>query len=420
MSAAGVQRVAVLGSNGSIGVNTLDVLQKHPDRFEVFALAARRSVDAVFEQCRQCQPRYAVLTDETAAAELARRVAAEGGMKTEVLAGPGALEAIAAHDEVDTVMAAIVGSAGMASALAAARAGKRLLLANKEALVTAGGLLMRAVEEGGAILLPVDSEHNAIFQCLPVDARARPQSDGVAGLILTASGGPFRGKDREFLSQVTPEQACAHPNWDMGRKISVDSASLMNKGLELAEACWLFDVPEDQVEVVVHPQSIIHSLVRYADGSVLAQLGEPDMRTPIACCLAWPERIDGGVKALDLIEAARLDFEPPDMAAFPCLRIARECIASGGSAMAVCNAANEIAVGAFLEGQIGFLDIAVVIEAALAGVPLIEPGSLAEVEDVDSQARAFAKQFVHQGLHKGAAVSTGGRSNRASVGSKGA
>jgi 1-deoxy-D-xylulose-5-phosphate reductoisomerase len=311
-----------------------------------------------------------------------------------VLAGSDALDVVAAHPEVDIVMAAIVGSAGMPSALAAARAGKRLLLANKEALVTAGSLMMSAVETGGATLLPVDSEHNAIFQCLPVDSRARPQLDGIAGLILTASGGPFRGRDPEFLQRVTPEQACAHPNWDMGRKISVDSATLMNKGLELAEACWLFGVTESRVEVVVHPQSIVHSLVRYDDGSVLAQLGEPDMRTPIACCLAWPKRIDAGVKPLDLLSAGRLDFEAPDMQAFPCLRIARECIASGGSAMAVCNAANEVAVAAFLAGKIGFTDIASVIEDTLAGVTHIEPASLKEVEAVDREAREHAARSL--------------------------
>lgn len=393
-TASAPENVAILGSTGSIGVNTLDVLARHPDRYRVFALAARSSVDAVYEQCKHYHPRYVVLTDDASAALLATKVAADTTLDTEVLAGPSALDEIAAHSDVDVVMAAVVGSAGMSSAMAAARAGKRLLLANKEALVTAGSLLMRAVEEGGATLLPVDSEHNAIFQCLSVDARARPLLDGVSGLILTASGGPFRGKSREFLAQVTPEQACAHPNWDMGRKISVDSASLMNKGLELAEACWLFRLPEDRVEVVVHPQSIVHSLVRYADGSVLAELGEPDMRTPIACCLAWPERIDGGVKPLDLLAAARLDFEPPDMELFPCLRIARECIASGGSAMAVCNAANEVAVAAFLAGEIAFVEIAAVIEASLAGLPIIEPESLAEVEEVDQQARAFADQYL--------------------------
>lgn len=389
-----LERVVILGSTGSIGVNTLDVLARHPDRYQVFALAAHSSVDAIYEQCKQYHPRYVLLTDDASAALLAKKVVADKKLSTEVLSGAAALDELAAHADVDVVMAAIVGSAGMASAMAAARAGKRLLLANKEALVTAGSLLMRAVEEGGATLLPVDSEHNAIFQCLPVDARARPIIDGVSGLILTASGGPFRGKSREFLAQVTPEQACAHPNWDMGRKISVDSASLMNKGLELSEACWLFRLPQERVEVVVHPQSIVHSLVRYADGSVLAELGEPDMRTPIACCLAWPERMDGGVKPLDLLAAARLDFEPPDMELFPCLRIARECISSGGSAMAVCNAANEVAVAAFLAGEIAFVEIAAVIEASLGGLPIIEPESLAEVEEVDRQARAFADQWV--------------------------
>jgi 1-deoxy-D-xylulose-5-phosphate reductoisomerase len=394
VSAGSLKAVTVLGASGSIGVSTLDVLARHPEQYRVFALGARSSVETLLEQCRRFHPRFAVLTDEQAAERLRQHLAADGSCDTEVLAGSDALDFVAAHPDVDIVMAAIVGSAGMPSALAAARAGKRLLLANKEALVTAGSLLMNAVETGGATLLPVDSEHNAIFQCLPVDSRARPQLDGIAGLILTASGGPFRGQSRDFLQRVTPEQACAHPNWDMGRKISVDSASLMNKGLELAEACWLFGVAESQVEVVVHPQSIVHSLVRYDDGSVLAQLGEPDMRTPIACCLAWPTRIDAGVKPLDLLGAGRLDFEAPDMQAFPCLRIARECIASGGSAMAVCNAANEVAVAAFLAGQIGFTDIAAVIEDTLSGVTHIEPANLTEVEAVDREARDYAARCL--------------------------
>ena len=392
------QQVCILGSTGSIGQSTLDVLERHPDRYAVYALAAQGSVDTLEAQCRRYGPRYAVLSDPSAAAELAGRLRGATGPGTEVLAGPEALEQIAADDGVDVVMAAIVGSAGMPAALAAARAGKRLLLANKEALVTAGRLFMDAVEAGGAILLPVDSEHNAIFQSLPVDARARPLMEHVSSLVLTASGGPFRGRDREFLAGVTPEQACAHPNWSMGRKISVDSATLMNKGLELAEACWLFGVGEDRVEVVVHPQSIVHSLVRYPDGSLLAQLGEPDMRTPIACCLAWPERHGAGVAALDLVAAGRLDFEAPDMDAFPCLRIARECIAAGGSAMAVCNAANEVAVAAFLERQIGFLEIAALIEDTLAALPAIEPASLAEVEQVDREARAMAGQLLRRRL----------------------
>jgi len=389
------QRVCILGSTGSIGLSTLAVLDEYPETYEVFALAAQRSVDTLAAQCLRHRPRYAVLADPDAARRLEQRLAAgpDAGA-TEVLAGDEALIAVAAHADVDTVMAAIVGAAGMPSALAAARAGKRLLLANKEALVTAGHLFMDAVQAGGATLLPVDSEHNAIFQCLPVDDRARPLLEHVHGLVLTASGGPFRGRDAAFLAQVTPEQACAHPNWDMGRKISVDSATLMNKGLELAEACWLFGVDEGRVEVVVHPQSIVHSLVRYPDGSVLAQLGEPDMRTPIACCLAWPLRHGAGVAHLDLVQAGRLDFEAPDIQAFPCLRIARESIAAGGSAMAIVNAANEIAVAAFLERRIGFLDIAAVIDATLSVMPASEPASLAEVEAVDEEARAEAVAAV--------------------------
>jgi 1-deoxy-D-xylulose-5-phosphate reductoisomerase len=387
------QQVCILGSTGSIGVSTLDVIARHPQRYSVFALGARSSVDGLEAQCRTHRPRYAVLADAAAARDLEQRLRVVG-LDTEVLAGAQALEDVAAHDAVDTVMAAIVGAAGMPSALAAARAGKRLLLANKEALVCAGRLFMDAVAAGGGMLLPVDSEHNAIFQCLPVDGRGRPLLETVHGLVLTASGGPFRGRDRAFLSRVTPEQACAHPNWDMGRKISVDSATLMNKGLELAEACWLFDVPEERVEVVVHPQSIVHSLVRYPDGSLLAQLGEPDMRTPIACCLAWPERHDAGVGHLDLISSSGLEFEAPDMHAFPCLRIARECVAAGDSAMAVCNAANEVAVAAFLDGRIGFLDIAAVIEDVLAAVVPVEPASLGEVEAVDREARSRAQEII--------------------------
>ncbi|MEO1079652.1 MAG: 1-deoxy-D-xylulose-5-phosphate reductoisomerase [Pseudomonadota bacterium] len=386
-----VQRVCILGSTGSIGTNTLAVIDAHPERYSVFALAAHRSVDTLASQCLRYRPRYAVLADESAALDLQQRLEGSEAAATEVLSGAGALEAIAAHDEVDTVMAAIVGAIGMPSALAAARAGKRLLLANKEALVTAGALFMDAVVQGGATLLPVDSEHNAIFQCLPVDERARPLVGHVHSLVLTASGGPFRGRKRDSLTNVTADQACAHPNWDMGRKISVDSATLMNKGLELAEACWLFAMPEDRVEVVVHPQSIVHSLVRYPDGSLLAQLGEPDMRTPIACCLAWPERITAGVSQLDLVSAPDLQFEAPDIRAFPCLRIARDCIRAGGSAMAVCNAANEVAVAAFLEDRIGFLDIPAVIEDTLAALPASEPRSLEEVEAVDGEARSLAQ-----------------------------
>ncbi len=397
-----LQNITILGATGSIGESTLDVLARHRDRYRVFALAAHSSVETLLQQCLAHGPRYAVLVDESAADRLRAGLDSRGHRETEVLAGSAALELVAGHPEVDTVMAAIVGAAGMPSAMAAARAGKRLLLANKEALVMAGELFMAAVEDSGATLLPVDSEHNAIFQCMPVDDLGRPLPGAVSGLILTASGGPFRGRDEAFLRQVTPEQACAHPNWDMGRKISVDSATLMNKGLELAEACWLFAQPESAVEVVVHPQSIIHSLVRYADGSLLAQLGEPDMRTPIACCLAWPGRIEAGVRPLDLLSVAQLDFEAPDMQRFPCLRIARECIAAGGSAMAVCNAANEEAVAAFLNGGIGFCDIPATIEETLAAVPSVEPASLDEVEAVDREARATARQWMDRNrLSKG-------------------
>lgn len=394
LSVVAAHQVAILGATGSIGTSTLDVMSRHPDRYAVFALTANRDAQGMADLCVRHKPRFAAMVDKSAAARLESALAAHDDVPTEVLAGPSALEFVAAHDSVDTVMAAIVGAAGMPSALAAARAGKRLLLANKEALVTAGGLFMAAVEASGAILLPVDSEHNAIFQCLPVDERARPIAGKVAGLILTASGGPFRGRDEHFLKTVTPAQACAHPNWDMGRKISVDSATLMNKGLELAEACWLFAQPESSVEVVVHPQSIVHSLVRYADGSILAQLGEPDMRTPIACCLAWPERIDAGVAHLDLVEAARLDFEAPDTASFPCLRIARECIEAGGTAMAICNAANEEAVDAFLNERIGFCDIPAVIAATLDALPASEPAGLEDVENVDREARALAQAQI--------------------------
>ncbi len=387
-----LQQVTVLGATGSIGVNTLDVIARHPDRYRVFALSANRSVEALAEQCRVHRPRYAVLTCADAAAELAGRLPDELG--TEVLCGADALAMVASHEEVDVVMAAIVGSAGLPSALAAAEAGKRVLLANKEALVMAGHLFMSAVRASGAVLLPIDSEHNAIFQCLPVDGGARPRLDGVSSVLLTASGGPFRTWSAEQMEVATPDQACAHPNWSMGRKISVDSASLMNKGLEFIEACWLFDLRPDQVDVVVHPQSIIHSMVQYRDGSVLAQLGNPDMRTPIAYGLGWPERLASGVAPLDLIAAARLDFEAPDETRFPCLRLAREAVTAGGTAMAIANAANEVAVAAFLDESIGFGRIPAVIEETLARVSAVEPETLSVVEQADSDARAVAAELV--------------------------
>ena len=386
------RRVTVLGSTGSIGVSTLDVIRRHPDRFELYAIAAHTSVEAMLHQCLEHQPRYAVMTDEAAAECLRQQLPAS--CPTEVLQGDaGILQAVTAP-EVDSVMAAIVGAAGLPSTLAAARAGKTVLLANKESLVMGGHLLMQAMRKSGARLLPIDSEHNAIFQCLPVGDDATPSLRGVSKVLLTASGGPFREWSLERMATATPDQACAHPNWSMGRKISVDSASLMNKGLELIEACWIFDLAPEQVEVVVHPQSIIHSMVQYRDGSVLAQLGNPDMRTPIAYGLGWPERLDAGVQPLDMVATARLDFEAPDEGRFPCLRLAREAVAAGGTAMAVCNAANEVAVSAFLAGELGFTAIPAVIEHTLGAVPAVEPTSLAVVESADVEAREVAAGYV--------------------------
>lgn len=386
------KRVSVLGSTGSVGVSTLDVLAQHPDRYEVYALAANTSVDAMLAQCLAVAPRFAVMMDEEAAQSLRDQIPAELG--TQVLQGEPGLAEVVTAVEVDVVMAAIVGAAGLHSTLAAARAGKTLLLANKESLVMGGHLLMQAVRESGAKLLPIDSEHNAIFQCMPVDAEARPIISGVSKVLLTASGGPFRSWTVEQMRAATPDQACAHPNWSMGRKISVDSASLMNKGLELIEACWIFDVPPERVDVVVHPQSIIHSMVQYPDGSVLAQLGNPDMRTPIAYGLSWPERITSGVAPLDLISTARLDFEAPDESRFPCLRLAREAVTAGGTAMAICNAANEVAVAAFLQEQIRFTDIPAVIEHTLECIVAVEPTALSVVESADAEARDVASLYL--------------------------
>lgn len=383
-----MQNVSVLGSTGSIGISTLDVIARHPHALRAWALAANRSVVSMAEQCLRFQPHYAVMMDPDAAAELALQLA--GRSDTKVLSGPEGLEHIATHEAVDAVMAAVVGAAGLPSTLAAAKAGKRILLANKESLVMAGHLLMTAARDAGALLLPIDSEHNAIFQCLPVDADGHPGLKGVSKVLLTASGGPFRQWTPEAIAAATPDQACAHPNWSMGRKISVDSATLMNKGLELIEACWLFDLAPEQVEIVVHPESIVHSMVQYTDGSVLAQMGNPDMRTPIAYGLGWPQRLQSGVASLDLVALGKLHFEAPDEVRFPCLRLAREAIATGGTAMAVCNAANEIAVEAFLGGDIGFGDIPRVIEATLAQVSVVEPSSLAVVEAADTEARRMA------------------------------
>ena len=383
----------MLGSTGSIGVSTLDVIARHPERFALYALTAHTSVEKMFGQCQACAPRFAVMACADSAEQLSARLRAAGSA-TRVLAGRLAIEQVAADECVDIVMAAIVGAAGLGGTLAAVRGAKKVLLANKESLVMAGALFMDAVRAHKAILLPIDSEHNAIFQCLPADARAVPQKPGVNRILLTASGGPFRNWSPEQIAAATPQQACAHPNWSMGRKISVDSATLMNKGLELVEACWLFGVRERDVEVVVHPQSIVHSMVQYSDGSVLAQLGNPDMRTPIAYGLAWPERIGSGVADLDIIAAARLDFEAPDSARFPCLELARQAVRQGGTAMTVLNAANELAVEAFLAGEIGFARIAATIERVLSTTTIAEPHSLDVVIEADQWARTRARQII--------------------------
>lgn len=360
-----MKAITILGATGSIGLSTLDVIAQHPSRFKVFALTANHSVDKLLHQCLQFQPRYAVMADEARANQLAQQLR-QRDCVTEVLAGEQALADVAAHSDTDYVMAAIVGAAGLVPSLAAAKAGKRVMLANKEALVMSGKLFMDTIAQSGAELLPIDSEHNAVFQCLPVD-----KCNGVEKVLLTASGGPFRTWAAERLNTVTPEQAVAHPNWSMGQKISVDSATLMNKGLEVIEACWLFNVPASQVEVIVHPQSTIHSMVAYNDGSVLAQLGNPDMRTPIAYALGWPQRLPSGVKPLDLLSVARLDFEQPDMKRFPCLGLAYEAHERGGYATVALNAANEMAVQAFLERRISFQAIpqlvAEVMRAAKSG-----------------------------------------------------
>ena len=393
-----MQKITILGATGSIGASTLDVLSRHPERYSVFALTANSQWQKLAQQCRQFNPRYAVLVNEQAADMLRADLGSgSNGCETQVLAGVEALQQVAADESVDTVMAAIVGAAGLLPTLAAVKTGKRVLLANKEALVMAGGLFMQAVRDSGATLLPIDSEHNAIFQCMPsdyMDSNIGLAQSGIRKILLTASGGPFRTLSPADLLKVTPAQACAHPNWSMGRKISVDSASLMNKGLELIEACWLFDAQSSQIEVVVHPQSVIHSMVEYVDGSVLAQLGNPDMRTPIAHALAWPARIDSGVSSLDLIAAARFDFEQPDLVRFPCLRLAQEVAECGGTSAAILNAANEIAVDAFLQGRIAFVDIARVVETVLTQQASIEPIALIDVQSADIEARMCAKRYI--------------------------
>ena len=382
-------QLTILGSTGSIGVNTLDVVRRHPERYQVLALCANRQIDRLYEQCLEFRPRHAVVGEAALAVQLAERLRAND-CTTQVAYGPEALVKMASLPEVDAVMAAIVGAAGLKPTLAAAQAGKRILLANKEALVMARPVFMRAVRENQAVLLPIDSEHNAIFQSLPTNYSGDLLRSGVSRILLTASGGPFRHTTAAALAHVTPEQACAHPNWVMGKKISVDSASMMNKGLEVIEAHWLFNVPAEKIEVVIHPQSVIHSLVQYVDGAVLAELGNPDMRTPIAHALAYPERIAAGVEALDLFKVATLQFERPDTGRFPCLALAYRALREGGNASTTLNAANEIAVAAFLERKIAFSAIPAVIAATMDQLPVTALESLDDVLETDRLAREIA------------------------------
>ena len=388
-----MQAVTILGATGSIGVSTLDVIRRHPDRFKVLALTANKDVKRMLEQCMEFKPRYAVMADADAAKQLAEAIQSNN-IECEVLSGNEGLVKVASLAEVDSVMAAIVGAAGLLPSLAAAQAGKRVLLANKEALVMSGHLFMQAIRDNGAELLPIDSEHNAIFQSMPAGYKTGTKPSSVRRILLTASGGPFRDADPKTLESVTPEQAVAHPNWSMGRKISVDSATMMNKGLELIEACWLFDVGPDDIEVVIHRQSVIHSMVDYTDGSVLAQMGNPDMRTPIAHAMAWPERIDSGAEPLNMFSVGQLDFEAPDLERFPCLRLAFKAAKAGGTASTVLNAANEIAVDAFLDEKLGFTMIADVIEATMNVVEHQEADSLETILSVDAQARKVAAEII--------------------------
>ena len=397
-----MQSITLLGATGSIGVSTLDVIARHPDRYRIHALTAHCRVEELAAQCLQFQPDVAVVGAADAAQRLSRLLR-KHGCRTEVMHGPAALCAVASDDNCDTVMAAIVGAAGLAPTMAAAAAGKKILLANKEALVMSGQLLLDEVQKSGAVLLPIDSEHNAIFQCLPQPYRRqcdKPNTldaldrHGIEKILLTASGGPFLTRDVASLDAVTPEEAVAHPNWVMGRKISVDSATMMNKGLEVIEAHWLFGAPIDRIDVVIHPQSVIHSMVSYIDGSVLAQLGNPDMRTPIAHALAWPQRIASGVAALDLTRLANLAFHRPDLDRFPCLKLAYDAIRSGGSAPAILNAANEIAVQAFLDRRIGFRQIDGLIDQVMQSADAVAAGSIAALMEVDQRTRQLAESLI--------------------------
>jgi len=391
MTDRSLETVTILGATGSIGRQTLDVLARNPERYRVLGLTAGHRWRELAEHCLTWRPPFAALADEQAA-EALRNHLREAGSHTQVLAGHAGVAEVAALREADTVVAAIVGAAGVRPTLAAVEAGKKILLANKETLVVTGALFMDAVKRHGATLLPVDSEHNAIFQCLPAEGVGA----GVRRLLLTASGGPFRGWTREQLTDVTPEQAVCHPNWDMGPKISVDSATLMNKGLEYIEACWLFDVAPERIDVVIHPQSVVHSMVEYLDGSVLAQMGTPDMRTPIACALSWPERIESGASRLDFATLAGLDFQAPDNDAFPCLGLARQAMEEGGAATAVLNAANEEAVAAFLDRRLGFNGIGAVVEETLQRTPSSRCADVDAVMDVDARARDLARSLIRE------------------------
>ena len=386
--------ISVLGSTGSIGISTLDVIAQHPERYRAVGLAANRDVEGLFQQCERFQPTVVAMADQASAAELAKRLGSIGS-SIEVLAGEAGVIAIAELTDAEMVMAAIVGAAGLTPTLAAVRKGKRILLANKESLVVAGDLFMREAKAHKASVLPIDSEHNAVFQCMPQDFEQGLAAKGVKRILLTASGGPFRTWTNDQLKSATPEQACAHPNWSMGRKISVDSATMMNKGLEVIEARWLFDATPEQIKVVVHPQSVVHSMVQYVDGSVLAQLGNPDMRTPIAHAMAWPERHSSGVASLDLFEVARLDFEEPDTQRFPCLRLAFDAVAAAGVAPAVLNAANEVAVDAFLSKQLAFVRIPEIIETVLSQNLEGDLDSVEGLMAIDQAARAATEQLIH-------------------------
>lgn len=387
--------ISILGATGSIGKNTLDVIKQHQQDFEVIALTAHQQIDSLESLCQEWSPRYAVMADNNCAEILEKRLKALNST-VQVLSGTEGLTFVASLPEVEMVMAAIVGSAGLLPTLAAAQAGKRVLLANKEALVMSGQLFMDAVRQHGAELLPIDSEHNAIFQCMPrLTNTDTLQKNGISRILLTASGGPFRTTPIEQLHEITPEQACAHPNWKMGRKISVDSATMMNKGLEVIEACWLFSALPEQVEVVLHPQSVIHSLVEYIDGSVLAQLGNPDMRTPIAHALAWPKRISSGVPRLNLIEISQLDFEGVDLIRFPSLKLAYEAMKAGGTTTAILNAANEVAVQAFLQKRLPFTAIPKVIEKTLSQISGRTANSLETILEDDAHARNFVLSLIN-------------------------